>query len=69
MSLYIRLESQRDLDFQKHKNEISGLMDAAKILKNIKGICFIELSEKDVVRHRLVKEIIKAYTIKEKNNE
>ena len=35
-----------------------------KILKKIKGICFVELDDSDVVRHRLVKEIINAYTKK-----
>lgn len=39
----------------------SGLNEAARILSNVKGIGFIELSEKDVVRHRLVREIIEAY--------
>ena len=39
----------------------SGLKDAARILSNVKGIGFIELSEKDVVRHRLVRDIIEAY--------
>jgi len=43
------------------KNEISGLIDAAKILKKIKGISFVELDETDIVRHQLVKDIIKAY--------
>ena len=47
------------IDLQK--NEICGLMDAMKVLKNTNGISFIELTEKDVVRHRLVKDIIKAY--------
>lgn len=39
----------------------SGLVKVQKILKNIKGIEFIYLSEKDVIRHRLVQDIIKAY--------
>lgn len=39
----------------------SGLKDAVKILKNIKGIGTVRLNEKDVVRHHLVQEIIKAY--------
>jgi phosphate starvation-inducible protein PhoH and related proteins len=39
----------------------SGLKEAARILFNVKGIGFIELSEKDVVRHRLVRDIIEAY--------
>lgn len=43
------------------KNQRSGLEKAARILKNIKGIAHIVLDEEDVVRHRLVKEIIKAY--------
>ncbi len=39
----------------------SGLLEASKVLKNIEGIGIINLSEKDVVRHRLVQDIIKAY--------
>jgi phosphate starvation-inducible PhoH-like protein len=43
------------------KNQRSGLEKATRILKNINGIAHIELDEEDVVRHRLVKAIIKAY--------
>ena len=39
----------------------SGLVKISKILKDIKGIEFVYLEKKDVVRHRLVKEIIRAY--------
>ncbi|HIJ78079.1 MAG: PhoH family protein [Desulfobulbaceae bacterium] len=39
----------------------SGLIHAAKVLKNINGIAFNYFSEVDVVRHRLVRDIIKAY--------
>ncbi len=39
----------------------SGLVEARKILKKIKGISFIEFSKEDVVRHRLVSDIIDAY--------
>jgi len=39
----------------------SGLLAARKILGHIDGIGFIHLTEKDVVRHRLVQDIIKAY--------
>jgi phosphate starvation-inducible PhoH-like protein len=46
----------------------SGLDKASRILKNIDGISHIELTEEDVVRHRLVKAIIKAYD-KEKEKE
>ncbi len=43
------------------RNQRSGLEKASKILKNIDGIAHIMLDEEDVVRHRLVKAIIKAY--------
>lgn len=43
------------------KNQRSGLQTATRILRNISGIGYIELDEEDVVRHRLVKAIIKAY--------
>lgn len=47
------------VDLPKHQR--SGLEKATRILKNIDGITHIELDEDDVVRHRLVKAIIKAY--------
>ena len=50
------------------KSQRSGLEKATRILKNINGIAHIELDEEDVVRHRLVKAIIKAYD-KEKEKE
>ena len=43
------------------KNQRSGLDKAMRILRNIPGISHVELDEEDVVRHRLVKQIIKAY--------
>ena len=39
----------------------SGLKQAIRILKDVTDIGFVELSEKDVVRHRLVRDIIDAY--------
>ena len=39
----------------------SGLKEAMKILKNIEGIGTVRFNEKDVVRHRLVQDIIRAY--------
>ncbi|MCX5657555.1 MAG: PhoH family protein [Candidatus Omnitrophica bacterium] len=39
----------------------SGLIHSEHILKDIKGIEFIALSDEDVVRHELVQEIVKAY--------
>jgi phosphate starvation-inducible PhoH-like protein len=43
------------------KNQRSGLEKASRILQGIDGIAHIELDEEDVVRHRLVKAIIRAY--------
>jgi phosphate starvation-inducible PhoH-like protein len=43
------------------KREESGLMQIERILTGIDGIAFHYLSETDVIRHRLVREIIKAY--------
>ena len=39
----------------------SGLNDAVKVLKNLEDIKIVRLSEKDVVRHKLVQSIVKAY--------
>lgn len=47
----------------------SGLLECLKILKTIKEISIIKLDEKDVIRHELVKKIIKAYKIKTTTNE
>jgi phosphate starvation-inducible PhoH-like protein len=47
------------IDLPKHQR--SGLDKAVRILRNIDGITHIELDEDDVVRHRLVKAIIRAY--------
>ncbi|MDY6851537.1 MAG: PhoH family protein [Thermodesulfobacteriota bacterium] len=41
--------------------KVSGLVEARDILNGVRGIGFVYFSEKDVVRHRLVREIIKAY--------
>ena len=43
------------------RRQVSGLKEAILTLKNVKGIAFVHLDEKDVIRHRLVKEIISAY--------
>jgi len=39
----------------------SGLVEAGKVLRNIDDIGIVRFSEKDVVRHKLVQEIVKAY--------
>ncbi|MEM6524644.1 MAG: PhoH family protein [Bacteroidota bacterium] len=43
------------------KKQKSGLIEATRILKNVKGIGFVELTGKDVIRHKIVKDIIAAY--------
>ena len=39
----------------------SGLIDAMNVLKNVDDIAITRFSERDVVRHKLVQDIIKAY--------
>lgn len=50
-------QSQIDLP----KKQQSGFIEAIKVLRGVKGIGFVELDESDVVRHKLVKNIIRAY--------
>ncbi|MFN8355915.1 MAG: PhoH family protein [Spirosomataceae bacterium] len=50
-------KSQVDLP----KNQKSGLSEVLEILKDINGIGFVQLDGRDVVRHKLVREIINAY--------
>jgi len=45
------------------KNQVSGLVHGIKILQSIKGIEFIFLDERDIVRHKLVNKIVEAYKI------
>jgi phosphate starvation-inducible PhoH-like protein len=47
------------IDLPNHKS--SGLLEARSILKGIEGMEFIELTERDVVRHPLVQKVIEAY--------
>ncbi|SFH21757.1 PhoH family protein [Pontibacter chinhatensis] len=44
------------------RNQRSGLMEALNILRGVKGIGFVEMTAEDVVRHRLVRDIVNAYT-------
>ena len=57
--------TQTDLP-RKHQ---SGLISIQKILSNVEGIDFVYLDEKDVVRHRLVKDIINAYELHDAKKE
>ena len=58
-------ETQIDLP----SNQPSGLLESINILKNIEGISFIMLDDKDIIRHELVKKIVKVYKLKQKKNE
>ena len=46
----------------------SGLKEAISILKDVEGISFVNLSQKDIVRHRLVTRIVNAYEQHEQEN-
>ena len=43
------------------RTQDSGLIQAARLLRGIEGISFVELNDSDIVRHRLVKEIVRAF--------
>ena len=51
------------------RRQISGLKEAMLTLKDLKGIAFVYLDDKDVIRHSLVKKIISAYKNLEVGNE
>ncbi len=57
--------TQTDLPLKKQ----SGLINIQEILKNIAGIRFVYLDQEDVVRHKLVRDIIAAYERHEEQNE
>jgi phosphate starvation-inducible PhoH-like protein len=46
----------------------SGLIQAMRILKNIQGIGRVEFAKKDIVRHKLVQQIVEAYEKNDKEN-
>lgn len=54
------------IDLPQGKN--SGLVEVVKILEGVEGIRFVFFSEKDVVRHKLVQEIVRAYERYEKRD-
>ena len=43
------------------RERVSGLIEIQEILSSVKGIKFVYFSERDVVRHKLVQQIVKAY--------
>ena len=51
------------------RKKMSGLRDALRILKGVEGISFSFFDGEDVVRHPLVKRIIKAYELDDEERE
>jgi phosphate starvation-inducible PhoH-like protein len=62
-SKFILTGDSTQIDLPK-KNE-SGLLQAIKILTGIEGISIIRFDERDIVRHKLVKKIVRAYEYEE----
>jgi phosphate starvation-inducible PhoH-like protein len=54
------------IDLQRHQK--SGLVEAQKVLKDIKGIAMTHFLSGDVVRHPLVQKIVNAYETYEQNH-
>jgi phosphate starvation-inducible PhoH-like protein len=54
------------IDLQRHQK--SGLVEAQKVLKDIKGIAMTHFLSQDVVRHPLVQKIVNAYENYEQNH-
>ncbi|GAI56575.1 unnamed protein product, partial [marine sediment metagenome] len=54
--------TQIDLDTSQR----SGMVEAIETLRRIKGIAVVELTRRDIVRHRLVQNIVRAYKKKTK---
>jgi phosphate starvation-inducible protein PhoH and related proteins len=50
------------------QGKASGLVEVTKILEGIEGIDFVYFSRKDVVRHKLVQAIVRAYEKYEKRD-
>ena len=49
------------------RGQASGLVEAAEVLRDVAGIAFVYLGERDVVRHEMVQKIIKAYDRRNQN--
>lgn len=65
-SKFIMTGDTTQIDLTK-RNE-SGLLQAMRILSNIEGISIIKFDERDIVRHKLVKRIVRAYEDEENSN-
>jgi phosphate starvation-inducible protein PhoH and related proteins len=65
-SKFIMTGDTTQIDLPK-KND-SGLLQAIRILGNIEGISIIKFDEQDIVRHKLVRQIVRAYETEETGN-
>ena len=65
-SKFIMTGDTTQIDLPK-KND-SGLLQAMRILSDIEGISIIKFDERDIVRHKLVKRIVRAYEDEENSN-
>ncbi|HOP00054.1 MAG TPA: PhoH family protein, partial [Bacteroidales bacterium] len=63
-SKFIITGDSTQIDLQKRSD--SGLLQAMRILDGIQGVSIIRFDERDIVRHRLVRQIVKAYEQEEK---
>jgi phosphate starvation-inducible PhoH-like protein len=65
-SKFIMTGDSTQIDLPK-KSE-SGMLQAMRILSGIEGVSIIKFDERDIVRHKLVKKIVKAYENEENDN-
>jgi phosphate starvation-inducible PhoH-like protein len=65
-SKFILTGDTTQIDLQRRSD--SGLLQAIRLLTDIEGISIIRFDEGDIVRHKLVKHIVRAYDIEEKSH-
>jgi phosphate starvation-inducible PhoH-like protein len=63
-SKFIMTGDSTQIDLPKRSE--SGLLQAMRILSGIEGVSIIKFDERDIVRNKLVKKIVKAYEDEEK---
>jgi phosphate starvation-inducible PhoH-like protein len=54
--------------FDLPEEQLSGLVHAAPLMKDIHGVAWVQLEKMDIVRHPLVKKIVEAYEAAENNS-
>jgi phosphate starvation-inducible PhoH-like protein len=58
-SKFIMTGDTTQIDLQKRSE--SGLLQAIRILSDIEGVSIVRFDERDIVRHKLVRHIVRAY--------